>query len=108
MMRVGRSRETPTWPMGINFEWDRDKSEQNLRNHGLGFFEAQTVFDDPLSRTVADLAHSVDEERYWTIGFSQRGRLLVVAHTDADDVIRIISARLATSHERRQYEESSG
>jgi len=64
------------------------------------------VFDDPLFITVIDEEHSVEEERYITIGLSQRGRLLLVAHTDRAGRIRIISARKATKREEKFYAEA--
>jgi uncharacterized protein len=81
------------------------KAESNARKHGVEFTEAVTVFKDPLSVTIVDPAHSVGEERFVTLGRSGRARLLVVAHTDTKDEIRLISARPATPRERRQYEE---
>jgi uncharacterized DUF497 family protein len=65
------------------------------------------VFADSLSSTIADPLHSEDEERFVTIGLSSSSRLLVVAHTDEPNSVRIISARLATPTERRQYEEGA-
>jgi uncharacterized DUF497 family protein len=93
--------------MGLRFEWDRDKAEANLKKHGVSFSEASTVFGDRLSVSRADEAHSIGEERFWTIGLSDRGRLIVVAHTDLDDLIGIINARPATAQERKQYEEDN-
>ena len=93
--------------MAIEFEWDREKAETNLARHGVPFSEATTVFDDPLSLTTPDRTHSVGEERFWIIGHSARHRLLVVAHSDDGEVARIISARLATAHERQTYEQSN-
>jgi uncharacterized DUF497 family protein len=90
--------------MPLRFEWDRDKSEANLKKHGVAFSEAETVFGDRLGVTVEDTVHSVSEQRFWTIGMSDRGRLLVVSHTDDDDTIGIISARVPTPRERREYE----
>jgi hypothetical protein len=63
------------------------------------------VFRDVLSATGADPDHSVDEERFVTVGISTGGRLLVISHTDRGDTIRIISARPATPSERGIYEE---
>jgi uncharacterized DUF497 family protein len=81
---------------------------QNLRNHQVSFEEASTtVFGDTLSRTIDDPLHSEDEDRYVIIGQSARGRLLVVVHTMRGDSIRIISARVATPLERKEYEEGS-
>jgi len=92
--------------MGLRFEWDREKSEANLRKHGVSFSEASTVFNDPFSRTTIDIVHSIGEERFWTMGLSDKGRLIIVSHTDDEDLIRIISARTALPHERRSYEEA--
>jgi hypothetical protein len=88
------------------FEWDPDKAERNLIKHGVSFEEAGTVFDDPLFITFLDKEHSVDEERYITLGLSATGTLLLIAHTDRGNAIRLISARKATKNERRFYEES--
>ena len=88
----------------MTFEWDPRKAAENHARHGVTFEEAATVFRDPLSATGADPDHSVDEDRFITFGMSMAGRLLVVAHTDRDDTIRIISARPATPIERRVYE----
>ncbi len=87
------------------FEWDPEKETQNRRKHRVSFHEADTVFGDPLSTTFPDPDHSYEEERYITIGVSQRDRILVVAHMEEGDTIRIISARPATRRERRFYEE---
>lgn len=92
---------------GIAFEWDRRKDTVNRRKHGVGFAEASTVFDDLLSITIPDPDHAVDEERLVIIGMSINRSLLVVVHTIRGERIRLISARLATKHERRNYEENS-
>jgi uncharacterized protein len=92
---------------GIAFEWDRRKDSANRRKHGVGFAEATAVFDDPLSITISDPDHSGDEERYVIIGLSSKRRLLVVVHTNRGARIRLISARTATRHEKRKYEETS-
>ena len=91
--------------MALVFEWDPKKAKRNLAVHGLSFDEACTAFRDPLSSTIDDPLHSVNEERYVLIGQSHRTRLLVVVHTERGDRIRIISARLATAMERKQYEQ---
>lgn len=92
--------------MGLTFEWDENKARQNIRKHGVSFEEASTVFADTLARTIYDPLHSDEEDRFITLGESQRRRLLVVVFTDRGDRIRIISARVATRRERRDYEES--
>ena len=89
----------------MQFEWDPAKAAENLAKHGVSFEEAATVFRDALSATGLDPDHSVEEERYVIFGVSTSGRLLVVAHTERGDTIRIISARPATAGERKIYEE---
>jgi uncharacterized DUF497 family protein len=89
----------------MEFGWDPNKATSNLRRHNVSFGEAATVFSDPLSTTVPDPDHSLDEDRAITVGLSHRGRLLMVAHTERGDRIHIISARELTRTERAQYEE---
>ena len=92
--------------MPMRFTWDPKKAASNRRKHGVGFPEAATAFQDPLSITVPDPDHSGTEERFVLIGHSERERLLVVVHAERHaEEIRIISARPATRSERRQYEE---
>lgn len=88
----------------MRFEWDREKARRNLKKHLVSFDEAVTVFYDPLSATFDDPDHSDNEQRLITIGISSKSRLLVVAHSERGETIRIISARLATAHERKQHE----
>jgi uncharacterized DUF497 family protein len=88
----------------MRFEWDPEKAARDLVKHGVSFAEASTVFDDPLSVTIADPRHSWDEERLVLFGMSRRGRLLAVFHMDRGGTTRLISARLMTRHEREQYE----
>lgn len=88
------------------FEWDENKARQNLVKHNISFIEATTVFLDSRSITIDDPDHSQSEQRYIIIGYSNRGRLLVVVYVDRGDNIRIISARQATRYERRTYEET--
>ncbi|MBN2314350.1 MAG: BrnT family toxin [Sedimentisphaerales bacterium] len=88
----------------IEFEWDPKKARANLQKHRINFAEAATVLSDPLGITVFDPDHSQEEDRYITVGISERGRALMVAHTDRDCRIRIISARVLSRTEREQYE----
>ncbi len=90
--------------MNTEFEWDPEKAKSNLLKHGVAFAEAATVFFDPLSITVHDPLHSGNENRLVITGLSYGGRHLVVVHVDRGDRIRIISARLATHGERKNYE----
>ena len=89
----------------MQFEWDPRKAADNLLKHGVTFHEAATVFDDLLAITYPDPDHSEDEFRLLTFGTSAERRLLVIAHTERGDTIRIVSARRATRGERRIYEE---
>ena len=63
--------------MDLGFEWHEEKAEKNLKKHGVSFEEAKTVFNDPLSITIADSQNSDKEERYVDIGLSSQGELLV-------------------------------
>ena len=90
----------------MNFEWDAAKAERNRRKHGVSFPEAATVFGDPLALTYLDPDHSTTEQRFITVGLARSGRVLVVAHTDRGEKLRIISARQTTRHERQYYEEA--
>lgn len=90
----------------MKFEWNSEKALSNIQKHGVTFEEASTVFADPLSVTIQDPLHSLEEERSVTIGYSYRNRLLVIVHTDRENRIRIISARKATGKERQRHEEN--
>jgi uncharacterized DUF497 family protein len=92
--------------MALGFEWDPAKAELNLKEHGISFDEATTVFRDTLSITISDPDHSDSEDRFIDIGMSHRMQLLVVSYTERKDKIRIISARRATRAERKNYEET--
>ncbi|PYQ26195.1 MAG: hypothetical protein DMF56_25445 [Acidobacteria bacterium] len=90
----------------MQFEWNPKKDQWNQQKHGISFKEASTAFDDALQVTISDPDHSISEYRYLTMGLTDRGRLVVVSHTeDVDDRIRIINARPPTSTERHVYEE---
>jgi len=91
----------------VNFEWDPSKAAQNRRKHGVSFHEAATVFGDPLAMTYQDPDHSAQEQRFITVGTSSAGRLLIVAHADRGESIRIISARKTTLRERTDYEQEN-
>ena len=91
--------------MELEFEWDPEKEESNIRKHGVSFHEGATVLGGPLSWTFPDPDHSVGEQRFLTIGLSASGRVIVVSHMDRGIKTRIINARPATPRERRDYEE---
>ena len=91
--------------MSYKFDWDPPKAVRNLKDHKVAFEEASTVFGDPLAMLMDDPDHSEDEERYLLLGMSVRRRLLVVSFVERPPLTRLISAREATRHERRQYEE---
>src|SRR2546423_6767322 len=86
--------------------WDERKNRSNKAKHKISFEEAVTVFYDPLSLTVNDPEHSVDETRLHIIGESDRRRLILVTFTESQKEIRIISAQKPTQRERKQYEEN--
>jgi len=88
----------------VVFEWDPEKAHKNLAKHAVSFDEAATVFGDPLAVTIDDPDHSQEEQRFFTTGLSRRQRLLIVAHTDRQGRVRIITAREVTATEREQYE----
>lgn len=92
--------------MKFRFEWDPEKSKINLKKHGVGFEEASTIFEDPQFISFLDEEHSVEEERYITIGLSIKSRLLMAAHTEREHRIRIISARKAEKNEEKFYKEA--
>jgi uncharacterized protein len=89
----------------IRFEWDPRKSRANKAKHGVSFEEARTAFLDENARIIRDQEHSIQEDRFILLGLSVELKLLVVCHCyrESDNVIRIISARRATTHERREY-----
>lgn len=89
----------------MKFEWNPQKAAANLSNHGISFEEAASAFADARSIAVSDPEHSIGEHRYYLLGISNLGRLLVVCHTDRGENTRIISAWLANARQRRQYEE---
>jgi uncharacterized protein len=89
----------------IQFEWDPARAKMNLRKHGVTFREAAAVLRDPLGITIFDPDHSDEEDRFIIFGFSAAGRLLMVAHTERGERIRIISARGLTRAEREVYDQ---
>jgi uncharacterized protein len=93
--------------MSVRFEWDDDKAKTNLKKHKVSFDEASTVFGDPLAKIFSDDKHSLEEIREIIVGHSILERLLLVSFTERGrDVVRIISARVATRNERKSYEEN--
>lgn len=90
----------------LTFEWDNRKNAENRRKHGVSFEEAQTVFYDDRAVFQEDPDDEQDEDRFLLLGLSAGLRTLVVCHCyrEADDVIRIISARKAHREERRDYD----
>ena len=90
--------------MSVQFEWNKQKAETNVRKHQITFEEASTVFRDRLAYIFNDEDHSEDEIRELIIGYSANNRILLVSFTERDERIRIISARKAESLERKEYE----
>jgi uncharacterized DUF497 family protein len=91
--------------MELNFEWDEEKAQENFNKHEVRFEEGKTVFNDPFLWTFPDLEHSDIEQRYLDSGYSSKGRILVVSHTERGGNVRIITCRKATATERRAYGE---
>ncbi|MCW5962168.1 MAG: BrnT family toxin [Pyrinomonadaceae bacterium] len=89
----------------MEFEWNEGKAKANLAKHEVAFDEAKTVFNDPLFVIFADPDHSSEEKRFVILGESNKGKLLVVAFTERQTKIRLISARKATLTERKNYEQ---
>ena len=89
----------------IAFTWDRRKARSNLVKHGVSFEEAQTVFLDEYARLIDDPDHSGEEERFVLLGYSFQARCLIVSHCyrEPNSVIRLISARRATTQEEETY-----
>jgi len=94
--------------MTVRIEWDSRKAAANLRKHSISFDESSTVFDDPLALIFPDEDHSIDELRELIIGHSVQGQLMIVSFTEREpNIIRIISARLATRKEIKDYEKNN-
>ena len=91
----------------VKFEYHSAKAAKNLRKHKISFDEAVTVFADPLRTTINDEDHSIEEQRFITLGQSTRGRILFIVYTESEMTVRLIGARSATANERNQYEEIS-
>lgn len=92
----------------MKFQWDSNKAKVNLRKHGVSFEEAVTVFKDPLALIFDDEEHSEEGHREIIIGISALSRLLLVCFIERhQDVIRLITARPATSQEKKDYEENA-
>lgn len=93
----------------MKFEWDEDKNSSNIQKYQVSFEEAKTVFDDPLHISKLDHRFSYFEERWITIGATENGKVLVVANLffdeSGEEIIRIISARKASTKERDFYEQ---
>ena len=88
----------------MRFEWDENKNRQNLLKHDIRFETAALVFDDPYSLARPD--ESCTEEERWTALGAVGGAVLVVVYTWREDSVRMISARRATAHERKRYEDN--
>jgi uncharacterized protein len=87
----------------VRFTWDAKKANANLRKHGISFEEAATAFDDEVGAYYPDTLHG---ERFVLVGYSRQHRLLYVVHAEVTaEWIRIISARRATKHEKKHYED---
>jgi uncharacterized protein len=88
----------------MQFDWDNKKAELNLKNHGVSFADASTVFDDLFCIEFYDPRHSIEEHRFLIIGESNTHKYLIVSFTERENSVRIISARELTPKERKDYE----
>ena len=86
--------------LAMGFKWDTTKALETYQKHGVTFYEATTVFGNPLAITFPDPGHSIGEGRYITLGMSTNAQTIVIAHADRAERVRIISARRATPGER--------
>ncbi|MGV2831468.1 BrnT family toxin [Myxosarcina sp. GI1(2024)] len=95
----------------MELEWDEQKNQTNIIKHGISFQEAQEVFKDPKLLTYVDDRFNYEEIRELSIGQlflpEQPVIVVLVVHTDRNEVTRIISARRANKKERRRYEQRS-
>lgn len=94
--------------LNYNFEWDLEKAVQNEKKHKISFEQAASIFSDPRALTIFDDEHSINEDRWITIGMSNKGNIVVTIHTFKEEAnnsntIRIISSRKATKKEIEQY-----
>ncbi len=93
----------------MKFEWSEDKNKLNIQSHQLDFEEAKEVFDDPLHISRLDFRFDYFEERWITLGLTNKQKILVVANLffdeNGEEIIRIISARAANPKERKFYEQ---
>jgi uncharacterized DUF497 family protein len=89
----------------LRFEWDSAKNRHNIEKHGISFEEASSLFLESANyMEIFDAAHSGEEDRYVAIGRIARGIIVVVFTEDDDEIVRVLSARVATRGERRRYE----
>ncbi|MBI5934541.1 MAG: BrnT family toxin [Chloroflexi bacterium] len=91
--------------MTMPFDWDEEKADENRKKHGISFDEAKSVFRDSFTITIDDPDHSEKEQRFIDIGYSRKGRILIVVYTERGKITRIISCRKATLTERKKYEQ---
>jgi uncharacterized protein len=93
--------------MPLIFEWDSNKDKQNINKHKVSFEEAKSVFGDPLARISEDKERSTFEDRWHIIGYSKFNQILIVAYTERNNVIRIITSRKANKTEIKNYEKNN-
>ena len=88
--------------MILRFDWSKEKNQENVKKHGVSFEEAATIFSNFPLEIFYDPQHSMSEDRYIAVGFSNKGRVLLVVHCEnkLGTIVRIITARKATRKER--------
>ena len=88
----------------MQFDWDDDKEKSNIEKHGIDFSTAALVFGDNNRIEKYDELHSINEDRYITIGsINEVAIIVMVVYTEREELVRIISARLATKREKEAY-----
>lgn len=87
----------------MDFEWDKAKSESNLKKHGISFDEASHIFSEPVLTFIDKRSDEYGEIREISIGTLGQAVVIVVVHTDRNGVTRLISARSANKKERNRY-----
>ena len=93
--------------MDVNFEWDDNKNNLNIKNHGLDFADVWQIFDEPMAIDIDD-REEYGEERFVGIGFLKNFVVVVVFAEPREDTIRVISLRRALKYERERFEKTIG
>jgi len=91
----------------IEFDWDKDNKDKNLKKHGVSDEECEEIFFDPRKKILKDILHSTNEGRYILIGKTKLKRFLFLVFTIRKNKIRVISARNLNKKEKHLYEQKT-